>query len=159
MGGMFDTPWNSIPATDEPMLAVERRFAIYAYDIDAIGHVSNLVYVRWLEDLRTAWLDVYMPLAGLMEIGTVPVLTRTELDYRREIRLFQQVIGRMWIRKMEHYRVTLEAEISADGVQSCTARQFGTFINLERRRPVRIPEWLRDRWRDSVPSAAEDARG
>jgi len=38
------------PPTD-PSRIVERAIEIKTYDIDFAGIVSNIVYVRWLEDL------------------------------------------------------------------------------------------------------------
>ena len=68
-------------------LFVELTFTVKTYDIDFAGHVSNIVYIRWLEDLRFALLEEYYPLADSMESGVAPVLTRTEIDYTSAIRL------------------------------------------------------------------------
>jgi acyl-CoA thioester hydrolase len=45
----------------KPML-VELEIKIKAYDIDVMGIVSNIVYVRWFEDLRTLFLIHFYPL-------------------------------------------------------------------------------------------------
>ncbi len=37
--------------------AIERDLPIRTYDIDFAGIVSNIVYVRWLEDLRLAMME------------------------------------------------------------------------------------------------------
>ena len=42
------------------------------YDMDVVGVVSNIVYVRWMEDLRLAMLDAYLPLDEQMADGIVP---------------------------------------------------------------------------------------
>ena len=36
----------------ERQLIAEKEITINAYDIDARGIVSNIVYIRWFEDLR-----------------------------------------------------------------------------------------------------------
>jgi acyl-CoA thioester hydrolase len=51
-----------IPAMTEPRI-VERALPIRTYDIDFAGIVSNIVYVRWLEDLRLAMMEEAYPIA------------------------------------------------------------------------------------------------
>jgi len=41
---------------------VEIAFTVHTYDIDFANIVSNIVYIRWLEGLRLAMLDRYLPL-------------------------------------------------------------------------------------------------
>ena len=43
-------------------LEVELTIPVRSYDIDFAGIVSNIVYIRWLEDLRLKWLDEHFPL-------------------------------------------------------------------------------------------------
>ena len=45
------------PSSDR--LEVQRPLRVKPYDIDVVGVVSNIVYVRWMEDLRMAMLDGY----------------------------------------------------------------------------------------------------
>jgi acyl-CoA thioesterase FadM len=33
-------------------LSVELSLNVNTYDIDVAGHVNNIVYIRWLEDMR-----------------------------------------------------------------------------------------------------------
>ncbi len=42
---------------------VERDLPIRTYDIDFAGIVGNIVYVRWLEDLRLAMMEEAYPIA------------------------------------------------------------------------------------------------
>ena len=48
-------------------------------DIDALGHVNNAVYLTYLEELLTSWLQP--------AIGDDWVNARIELDWRQELRL------------------------------------------------------------------------
>ena len=34
------------------VMELEMPLKVRAYDVDAMGYVSNIVYVRWFEDLR-----------------------------------------------------------------------------------------------------------
>jgi acyl-CoA thioester hydrolase len=130
-------------------LEVELPLRVGTYDIDFAGVVSNIVYIRWLEDLRLKLLDEFLPLQEQVENGLSPVLASTRIEYRRPIRLFARPLGRMWMTQAGRVRWTVEAEIVVDGEPAATAVQTGAFVGLARLRPVPLPEALRvqfERW-------------
>ncbi len=119
-------------------------FPVRTYDIDFVGIVSNIVYVRWLEDLRLQMLAEFFPLDAAMQVqGIAPVLLRTEIDYKRAIRLFDAVQGRMWLAEAGPVRQVLAAEFTVDGRLHAAARQTTCFIELAGGRPVPTPAAIR----------------
>jgi acyl-CoA thioester hydrolase len=140
------------PKPSRPLL-VELPFMVKTYDIDFAQIVSNIVYVRWLEDLRLAFLSAHYPLADLMADGISPVLAKTEIEYHRAIRLLDKPTGRMWAGPLERVRWQVQAEFVVEGEVRATAVQTGYFVSLETFRPVRLPERLRERWRVAVNSS------
>ncbi len=123
----------------EPLL-VELPIRVKTYDIDFVGHVNNIVYVRWLEDLRLHLLDTHLPLEGLRGEGVVPIIVNTEIHYRRPVLLSDEhVLGRMWIRDFGKAIFYLSAEFKVGDNARCTAQQRGTFVNAHTQRPVRVP--------------------
>lgn len=119
-------------------------FPVRTYDIDFVGIVSNIVYIRWLEDLRLQMLADYFPLDAAMQVqGIAPVLLRTEIDYKRAIRLFDAVQGRMWLAEAGPVRQVLAAEFTVDGQLHAAARQTTCFIELAGGRPVPTPAAIR----------------
>ena len=120
-------------------------FPIRTYDIDFAGIVSNLVYVRWLEDLRLELLTRAYPLDRLVADGLGPVLLETHITYRDALTIHDKPEGRMSIERMGRVRWTVAAEfVTPDsGRVHATARQTGLFIRLDTRRPVPIPSALR----------------
>ena len=127
-------------------LLVEIPFRVQTYDVDFAGVMSNIVYIRWLEDLRVKVLDEYLPLDALLAQGISPLLARTEINYRRPLRLDDRPIGRMWVSKIGRASSVLSAEFSLDGVIVADARQVGTFITLATGRPIPLPRALRDQY-------------
>lgn len=119
---------------------------VQGYDIDFARIVSNIVYIRWLEDLRMRLLDTYFPLDRQMEQGYVPVLLRTAIDYRRAIALFDPVEGHMWLSGLGKARWILRAEFTVGGVVRAAAEQTGCFMKLESGRPIPIPVELARRY-------------
>lgn len=112
---------------------------IQTYDIDFAGIVSNIVYVRWLEDLRLKMLDSFFPLEQLMEKGYCPIVNSTQIKYQKALKMFDQPLGKMWMSQLGRLRCTLQAQIYLnDEIVTC-ATQVGFFINLETMRPMAIP--------------------
>jgi len=124
---------------------VSLTFVVKTYDIDFAGIVSNLVYVRWLEDLRLQLLSQAYPLDQLIADGLGPVLLETHIIYRDALTIHDKPEGRMLVEEMGNVRWTVAAEFVSpnSGRIHATARQTGLFIRLDSRRPVRIPDRLR----------------
>lgn len=127
-------------------LAVSAHIRVQGYDVDFAGIVSNIVYIRWLEDLRYQVLDTYYPLQQLLAEGLAPVLARTEIDYRRPIRHFDQVEGHMWLDGLASPRWVLAAEIQVNGQRAARAVQTGVFVSTTTLRPRPVPERLQTIW-------------
>ncbi len=127
-------------------LLIERPIVVRTYDIDFANITHNIVYLRWLEDLRSEILSDVLPIEEIISTGISPILTRTEIDYRWPVRIGDVVIGRMWVDELSRTRWTLAAEIVV-GEQVCAAaRQSGYFADLNTLRPVRVPGKLRAKW-------------
>ena len=124
---------------------IRLAFPVKTYDVDFAGIVSNIVYVRWLEDLRLELLARTCPLASLVAEGIGPVLLETHLIYREALTIHDRPEGRMSIEALGRVRWTVTAEFVAPdtGRVHATARQTGLFVRLGTRRPVPIPEALR----------------
>jgi acyl-CoA thioester hydrolase len=126
---------------------VELAFKVGTYDIDFAGIVSNIVYMRWLEDLRLAMLEAYLPLEDQLAGGNTPVLLSTQIDYLRAVRLFEQPRGRMWVSDVGRARWTLDAEITVGDRVVTRARQVLASVRLADFRPLPAPAVLRDAFR------------
>ncbi|MBE9052157.1 acyl-CoA thioesterase [Nostocales cyanobacterium LEGE 11386] len=127
-------------------LEVKLTISVKTYDIDFAGIVSNIVYIRWLEDLRLKCLDEYLPLDKLIEQGYVPILSGTEIEYKRAIKLADKVEGRLWLSSMGRLKLTAQAEILSNDQLAAVAIQKGAFVNLQNGRPVPIPQELQQKY-------------
>lgn len=74
--------------------------SIKTCDIDFAGIVSNIVYIRWLEDLRLKMLESYFPLEQLMSKGYCPTVNSTEIKYQKALRLGDRPVGKMWMSQL-----------------------------------------------------------
>lgn len=135
-------------------LMIARLITVRTYDVDFAHIVHNIVYLRWLEDLRSEILTDVLPIDVILASGVSPILTRTEIDYLWPVRIGDQVTGRMWVANLSRTRWTLAAEIGV-GEQICAAaRQSGYFADLKTLRPVRVPAQLQSRWQVAVTANA-----
>jgi acyl-CoA thioester hydrolase len=67
----------------------EKRVEIRWSDVDAFGHVNNAAYSIYLEECRDEWLDAAL---GDGEAASDFVLARVAIDFRRELRLEDDVV-------------------------------------------------------------------
>ena len=115
---------------------------VKTYDIDFAGVVSNIVYIRWIEDLRLAMLATHYPLQNQLERDIAPAILQTKIDYKKSIRLFDVVSGRIWISDIKRIKWFLQVEIYAQDKVAAVVEQSGVFVSLSRSRPVSIPDEL-----------------
>ena len=56
-------------------MEIEMPITINGYDVDVMGIVNNIVYIRWFEDLRLQFLAKYYPYDEIVrsEIGRAHV--------------------------------------------------------------------------------------
>jgi len=139
-------------------LLVELPFVVKTYDVDYLSIAHNVVYIRWLEDLRLKIMADHLPLQELLSLNQSPVLERTEIVYRRPLRLFARPVGRMWLSKLTRARWEVQAEIALDDLVAATAVQSGYIVDLDSLKPVRIPAILRQVWEAAVSAGSDQAR-
>jgi acyl-CoA thioester hydrolase len=67
----------------------EKRIEIRWRDLDSSRHVNNAVYLTYLEEVRTGWLEHVL---GSPETVSEFVLARVAIDYRRELTLADEAV-------------------------------------------------------------------
>ena len=138
----------------ERPLLIERPIVVRTYDIDFANIVHNIVYFRWLEDLRAEILADVLPIAQILATGISPILVESAVAYRSPVRIGDAVTGRMWVAELGNSRWTLAAEIVAGQRVCATARQSGYFADLKTLRPVRVPDRLQAAWAEARSKGA-----
>ncbi|MEM6804372.1 MAG: thioesterase family protein [Bacteroidota bacterium] len=131
---------------DRRLMLVEIPIRIYGYDIDVMGIVSNQVYVRWFEDLRTEFLARYWPYEQMLEDNISPVLARTEVDYKYPLTIHDQVQGSLWVEEFTRAKWIMNFEIASEKRIFCLGKQMGYVVELNRKRPVPMPTGLMEKY-------------
>ena len=119
------------------------RIAIRWGDMDAMGHVNNTVYFRYMEQARIAWFESLVPRSDAWgEISIV--IVNASCNFRRpinypgtvEVKLFAGAPGGSSVPTF--YELHVNDEIYADGAATVV------FVGREQK-PVRIPDGIRAR--------------
>jgi acyl-CoA thioester hydrolase len=131
-------------------LEVHLNLTVRTYDIDFAGVVSNIVYIRWLEDLRLTVLETYYPLEKFLSAGLAPTLVETHIKYRKAITIHDRPQARMWISKVSRLKFVFNAEIRVEGEIVTEAEQVGCLIDMSTGRPAPMPPELREIYHKQV---------
>jgi len=115
---------------EQELSAVERRVEIRWSDLDSSRHVNNAVYLSYLEQVRTAWLEQML---GSRDVVDDFVLARVEIDFKRELTLDDEAVvarctlarvGTSSVRTSEEI-LTLHGELAAGAEAVIVARDDG----------------------------------
>ena len=136
--------------------AVHARYtlpiAVLPEDIDALGHVNNVVYVRWIQDVAVAhWRALATPRE---QADVLWVVVRQEIDYKRAARLGDRVIAETWVGEAQRTAFERHTEIlrAADRKVLVRAKTVWCPIDPATGRAKPVADDLRARW--SVAAAA-----
>lgn len=144
-------PFTGTPAGDPPVPAGIAFWAEMTVPDDGVSdgvpHVNNVEYVRWVDRLAEMATDAAgFTRARHLREGTMWFVARHEIDYRGETFAGDQILAATWI--VDSTRTTVRRATlvfrPADGRVICEAMTRWALVNLETRRPLRIPQAIRD---------------
>ena len=113
-----------------------------ASDIDENGHVNNVVYLRWAQDMGTAHWRSLAPADAQAQWAWIAL--RHEVDYRRPLMPGETAQGRTWVSDTaEGPRFDRFIRIDGPDGQMC-AQVRTTWVLIEQAtgRPRRVPAWM-----------------
>ena len=108
-------------------------------DMDAYGHVNNVVFLRYLEEARIDLLLTAAGPAGRAMLDDGIVVVRHEIDYRKPlVHRTEPVSILSWVEEIKNASFTVAYEI-VDGDQVyVTARTVLVLVDLATGRPRRV---------------------
>jgi acyl-CoA thioester hydrolase len=113
-------------------------------DIDELGHVSNLVYLRWVLDVAMAHSrSLGWDHAAYRTLGSVFVVRRHEIDYVAQVTAGQTISAETWVDDWKQASCIRKTELFRDGKPVARAATTWAFISLSTGRPVRIVDEIR----------------
>jgi acyl-CoA thioester hydrolase len=126
----------------ERKLVHVERIPIRWGDMDAMGHVNNTVYFRYMEQARISWFDTLVPRDAAWK-STGLVIANASCNFKRpinypgtvEVRVLAGPPGGSSV--ATYYELLIDEELCADGAATVV------FIDMDKQKPVRIPERIR----------------
>lgn len=140
------------PVTDRdgPAEPFELPIEVRPADIDALGHVNNVVYLQWVQDAAVAHWSAAA--TAEQQAALVWVVVRHEIDYRRPALPGDAIIARTWVGTATKRDFDRHTEIlrAADRKVLARARTVWCPIDPRTGRPTRVGDDVRRRF--SIPA-------
>ncbi|MFD3451016.1 acyl-CoA thioesterase [Streptomyces sp. NPDC058691] len=133
-------------------------------DMDAFGHVNNVVFLRYLEEARVDFMFRLAPGEGSASFTGGSVIARHEIDYLRPlVHRHEPVTVETWVTKVGAASMTVAYEIKDGETVYVRASTIVVPYNLEQGRPRRITAeeraFLEEYYDDSASASASADAG
>ena len=121
-------------------------------DLDFLGHVNNLVWLRYVIELAEAHArEIGMDAPSLRELGAVWIVRRHEVDYHGSASTGDPIVEETWIESMRGARSVRRSRFSApDGTPLVEATTHWAFVDAETHRPRRIDRRLLEAYQGTL---------
>lgn len=126
-------------------------------DIDDLGHVNNLVFLRWaLDAARAHSAKLGWAREDYQRIGGVFVVRRHEIDYLRPAFAGDAIRIETWVVNMQRSSSVREYRILRGAEELAKARTTWAYVDTTRGRLARIPDEIRAAF---LPAATDQQQG
>jgi acyl-CoA thioester hydrolase len=120
------------------------RFEVSSDDIDSLGHVNNISYVRWIQDVAVAHSSaVGLDFEAYGRMGGIFVVRRHEIDYLRPVLRGETVEVCTWIGSVMAAKCIRHTELRGESGERPLVAKAETvwgFVDVTTGRPTRIPD-------------------
>ena len=130
------------PVTERYELAI----AVTPADIDELGHVNNVVYLRWVQEAAVAHWQAAATEAQQAELAWVAV--RHEIDYKHPAMPGDRLIARTWVGTSDRANFERHTEILRGCDRRLLARARTLWCPIARAtgKPTKVDESVRARF-------------
>ncbi len=126
-------------------------------DLDAMRHVNNATFIRYLESARLGWWLHVTQREGLDALDMI--LARTEIDYRSPA-FFGEAV-RVGVRcaslRRSSFGLELRVEEHASGRVLAEAKKVCVYYDFKVQRSMPVPETIRAQLRSQDPGLREES--
>ena len=125
---------------DLPTDKFSHKIPVVENDIDELGHVNNVVYLRWVQDVAAAHWQTVAP--DSMKKDYSWVVLRHEIDYHRSALLGDEIIGYTWVGEHQGAKIIRFVQLfrSSDQQLLAEAKTTWCLLDAQSMRPRRITE-------------------
>jgi acyl-CoA thioester hydrolase len=120
----------------------EHPLTVASGDIDRMGHVNNVVFLRYAQDAAVAHWQAAAPAAHREALGWVA--RRHEIDYLKPAFLEDRLVARTWVGEAAGATYARHVEIVREGGEIVArVRTVWVAVDAVTGRPRRVPADLR----------------
>jgi acyl-CoA thioester hydrolase len=109
-------------------------------DMDALGHVNNVVYLRWFESARIAYFD-RSGLWDRFERGVGPILARSTIDYKIPLDYPDTVRVSCSISRFGTSSLTLQQRLRSQRRGAVAAEGEAVLVLVNYKTGEKVPIW------------------
>ena len=133
-----------IDIPDQKKLVFETHIAVRWGDMDAMGHVNNATYFRYMETARIDWFRSIGCVPDAQ--GEGPVIVNAFCNFYRQFEYPDEVLLKMYV--SDPGRTTFESWATMEKVAEpsvvCAAGGATTiWVNFPQQKAVGLPDWIR----------------
>lgn len=120
----------------------EHHHLVTPDEIDGLGHVNNLRYLKWTQDAALAHSAAQgWPPEAYVQLGAGFVVRAHRVEYLRSALVDQELVIRTWVSRFRRVTSLRRYDIvrAEDGVLLARAATDWAFINFTSGMPCRVP--------------------
>ena len=129
---------------DQKKLVFETHIAVRWGDMDAMGHVNNATYFRYMETARIDWFRSIGCVPDAQ--GEGPVIVNAFCNFYRQFEYPDEVVLKMYV--SDPGRTTFESwatmeKVAEPGVVCAAGGATTIWVNFPQQKAVGLPDWIR----------------
>ena len=133
-----------IDIPDQKKLVFETHIAVRWGDMDAMGHVNNATYFRYMETARIDWFRSIGCVPDAQ--GEGPVIVNAFCNFYRQFEYPDDVLLKMYV--SDPGRTTFESwatmeKVAEPGVVCAAGGATTIWVNFPQQKAVGLPDWIR----------------
>ena len=133
-----------IDIPDQKKLVFETHIAVRWGDMDAMGHVNNATYFRYMETARIDWFRSIGCVPDAQ--GEGPVIVNAFCNFYRQFEYPDEVLLKMYV--SDPGRTTFESwatmeKVAEPGVVCAAGGATTISVNFPQQKAVGLPDWIR----------------
>ncbi len=113
-------------------------------DMDAFGHVNNVVYIQWFESARIDLLSDVGSAISMNAGGIAPILASIKCDYKKQLHYPDTVHIGSRVTRIGRSSVDIEHAVFSQQLRQIAAGGTSVIVAFDyaKNRPVRVPDAL-----------------
>ena len=133
-----------IDIPEQKKLVFETRIAMRWGDMDAMGHLNNATYFRYMETARIDW---FRSIGCVTDVrGEGPVIANAFCNFYRQFEYPDEVLLKTYV--SDPGRTTFESwatmeKVAEPGVIRAAGGATTIWVNFPQQKAVPLPDWIR----------------